>query len=325
MLEDSFLDKFNPYPLTRNGWINTITASYIPTGKDKGPKNYHEICLGDGDRLMVAENTPFGWKNGDKIIVLVHGLSGHYQSFYMIRQAKYFMQQGYKVIRVNLRGCGPGLPIAKKIYHAGRSEDTLTVLKWIHRHYPDSPIVQIGFSLGGNITLKMLGQFADELPETFLAGSAVSAPLRLDDCSDFVHQNRLFELYFLTHVRFEVLQRRRIHKDLNFPKLPMILKSLRHFDNVFTSKVLGFEDSQAYYDFASCFQFLDKIKKPTLIVGSKDDPIADVFNYHKIPNKEHLHVKMTEGGGHVGFLSSKDKLRPSFWIDDYLHRWVEGQ
>lgn len=319
------MEKFNPYPFTKNAWVHTITSSYIPTGKDKAPKNYHEICLGDGDRLMVAENTPRGWKNGDKIAVLVHGLSGNYQSFYMIRQSKYFMQQGYKVVRVNLRGCGPGLAMAKHIYHAGRSDDTLKVLQWIHRHYPDSPMVQIGFSLGGNITLKMLGEFSEELPETFLGGAAVSAPLFLGDCSDHVHENRFFELYFLAHMRLEVLQRRKMHPDFYFPELPLLIKSIRHFDNVFTAPILGYQDSQHYYDYASCFQQLNKIKVPTLIVGSSDDPIADVFNYHKIPNKENLHVKMTDQGGHVGFLSSKDKLRPSFWIDDYLHRWVESR
>lgn len=319
------MENFNPYPFITNGWAQTITSSYIPTGKDKAPKNYHEICLGDGDRLMIAENTPAGWKNGDKIIALVHGLSGHYQSFYMIRQSKYFMSRGYKVIRINLRGCGPGLPIAKEIYHAGRSEDTLNVMKWIHRHYPDSPIIQIGFSLGGNITLKMTGEHAEELPETYKASVAISSPILLDECSDHVHENRLFELYFLAHMRFEVLQRKKMHPDNEFPKLPLLLKSLRHFDDSFTGPILGFKNGQEYYDYASCKYHLDKIKKPTLIVGSKDDPIADVFNYYKIPNKENIHIKITDEGGHVGFLGSKDKIRPSFWIDDYLHRWVENQ
>jgi predicted alpha/beta-fold hydrolase len=318
------LENFNPYPFIKNGWAQTITSSYIPTGRDKAPKDYHEICLGDGDRLMVAENTPAGWRNGDKIIAIVHGLSGHYQSFYMIRQAKYFMSLGYKVVRINLRGCGPGLEIAKEIYHAGRSLDTLHVMQWIHRHYPDSPIVQIGFSLGGNITLKMMGEYAEQLPETMIGSAAVSSPILLDECSDHVHENRLFELYFLTHMRFEVRQRQKMHPDLEFPELPLIIKSLRHFDDTFTGPILGFKNGQEYYDYASCKYHLDKITKPTLIVGSKDDPIADVFNYHKIPNKPNIHVKLTDEGGHVGFLGSKNKIRPSFWIDDYLHRWVEN-
>lgn len=319
------MDTFKNYPFLKNGWAQTITSSYMPTGKDVFPKDYHQICLGDGDQLMIAENTPQGWTDGDRITILVHGLSGNYQSFYMIRQTKYFMEQGHKVVRINLRGCGPGLAYARGIYHAGRSGDTFKVIEHLAKKYPHSPMTQIGFSLGGHITLKMIGEFADQLPETFSAGVAVSAPLWLADCSDHVHENRFFEIYFLTHMRFEVLQRTRQYPDINFPRIPLLAKSIRHFDNVFTAPVLGRKSAQDFYEWASCFPHLNKIKVPTLIVGAKNDPIADIFNYANIPNKENIHVKITESGGHVGFLGSEKNLKPSFWIDDYIHRWVVNQ
>lgn len=151
-------DDFKPIPLLTSPFSQTVVAYYRPPYTDYLESHKHFVSLPDKDVLVLIENTPDSWRPHDRIVVLVHGLSGSHLSNYNIRLSQAFFNKGYKVIRINLRGCGPGLGLARFPHHAGHSDDTRFILYWIAKHYPHSKITQVGFSLGGNITLKMLGE-----------------------------------------------------------------------------------------------------------------------------------------------------------------------
>jgi predicted alpha/beta-fold hydrolase len=234
------------------------------------------------------------------------------------------------VFRMNMRGCGPGQGLAKGIYHSGRSEDTRAVLEWIATNFPNSPITQIGISLGGNATLKMAGEYGSNRP-TFLQGvAAVGAPVDLAACSQRISapQNRLFDLYFSRHLM------RHVHRQsARFPdkvlELPEELlrgrQSLARFDDLYVAPTSGFKSGKHYYEVCSSFPLLDAIHCPALLLAAEDDPIVPVETYYRIPKRRGMDVIVTKRGGHTAYISNRrERHYGRFWMDRVVVDWVLG-
>ena len=191
-------ETFRPLPPFTAGWAQTIAAVYWPQLPAPQPTARHVVPLEDGDSLAVLENCPAGWRPGDRIVVLVHGLVGP-----AARKARcvhpQLLRRGHCVMRVNLRNCGPGFGLARRLYHSGRSGDTRAVLCWLAKRFPESPVTQIGFSLGGNITLKMAGEDGDSPSGRLDSIVAVSAPVDLAACAARLErpENHFFDRYFV--------------------------------------------------------------------------------------------------------------------------------
>jgi predicted alpha/beta-fold hydrolase len=318
------LNKFYPFPFARSGYLQTIYGYYWPILKPSKPDRFHHVRLPDGDILVVAENRPRHWQPGSRIMLLVHGLGGSYQSTYMQRMCRRLHKKGYMVLRLNLRHCGPGKGLARKVYHAGVSEDTRSILQWIQRAYPGSPVTQIGFSLGGNVTLKMAGEDGSRPSGNLDSVVAVSPPVDLEAAGLRMAQpeNRLFEKAFVQEMIADTKLMLKMFPDMEpieFPKKP----SLRAFEELFATHRAGFKDTKEYYDKCSSIHYIPEIKIPTLIVSSADDPVVDSAALTRLPHAENLDVILTERGGHVGFLgwgTTYDEIR---WSDQLVARWLE--
>lgn len=156
--------------------LQMILANFWPIGRPP-PSHEQLIDIGNGDQLACAISTP---KNFTKTIVLIHGLGGDQTARYMVRLARKFYAKGFKVVRVNLRNCGPGKGLSKLPYNSGTSGDILHVVQYLKKTSPHSDITVIGFSLGGNIALKLAGELhKNDLLEHVIA---VCPPLDLDSC-----------------------------------------------------------------------------------------------------------------------------------------------
>lgn len=318
------LNRFYPFPFARSGYLQTIYGNYWPILKPSRPDQYHHVHLPDGDVLVVAENKPDTWQPGSRIMLLVHGLTGSYESTYMQRTCRRLNKKGYLVLRLNLRFCGPGRGLAKKPYHAGVSDDTRFVLQWIKRAFPNSPVTQIGFSLGGNVTLKMAGEDGSRPSGNLDSVVAVSPPVDLRAASLRMSQpdNRLFEKVFVN-----ALIKENGHMDAAFPDLrPLNLPArprLRDFEHSFVTDRAGFKSVDDYHDQCSSLHYIPEIKIPTLILCSADDPVVDGRALARIPHSPDLDVILTERGGHCGFLgwgTTYDEVR---WSDQVVARWLE--
>lgn len=318
------LNKFYPFPFARSGYLQTIYGSYWPILKPSRPDCFRHVRLKDGDVLVLAENRPKAWKPGSRIMLLVHGLTGDYQSTYMQRMCRRLYKKGYMVLRLNLRHCGPGRGLARRTYHAGVSDDTREVIEWIARVYPVSPVTQIGFSLGGNITLKMAGEDGSRPSGNLDSVVAVSPPVDLEASSARLSlpENRLFERSFVQAMMSDIRLMQEMWPDLERVSLPE-KPSVRGFEEMFAVSRAGFASASDYYAKCSSLPYIPEIKLPTLILSSADDPVVDGAALARVPHTNNVDVILTERGGHVGFLgwgTTWDEVR---WSDQVVARWLE--
>ena len=318
------LNKFYPFPFARSGFWQTIYGNYWPILKASKPDGFHHVVLDDGDILVIAENRPPEWKPGQRIMLLVHGLTGSYESTYMQRMCRRMHKKGFLVLRLNLRFCGPGKGLARKAYHAGVSEDTREVIEWIKLKFPNSPVTQIGFSLGGNLTLKMAGEDGSRPSGNLDSVVAVSPPVDLEGSSlrMAAPENQLFERVFVKNLARDTRLMLKTFPDMEPFEIPKTL-SLRAYEEIFATHRAGFKSAKDYYDKCSSMHFIPEIKIPTLIVSSIDDPVVDVRALAKVPHGNNVDIILTDRGGHVGFLgfgTTWDEVR---WSDQAVARWLE--
>lgn len=309
---------FQPPKYLSNPLFQTIVPYYLPTGNSKPPIQRGVVDLEDGDRLLLAVSRPPGWKEGDRIVLLIHGLAGSEDSSYLLRICSKLYKKGYLVVRANLRSCGPGRGMASRPYHSGRSEDARAVLNWLAKNYPKSPISQIGFSLSANITLKMLGEDDSLIVPNLDSAMAISPPLNLRSSAEKITKNyfKIFNYFFLLRLKKDVADIL-----VDFPQLPKVewpkKMNLIDFDHLYTAPRSGFKDAFDYYDSVSSLQFVPQIKRKTLILLSLDDPIVDTTGLDKIKIPDSVDTIQLNTGGHVGFLEPK-----RFWMDETIIDWL---
>jgi predicted alpha/beta-fold hydrolase len=272
-----------------------------------------------GDRTTATLN----WAQGPHrrpLALLVHGLTGCEDSAYMRATAAALLRAGYPVLRLNQRGAGTSRSLCRHRYHAGRSEDLARAIAGLPARATAQGVVAVGYSLGGNVLLKYLGEYGRGAPLS--AAVAVSAPLDLAaTCrSMMAPRNALYHRYFLGELRAETLgegarptpeERRAV----------LAARSIREFDDAFTAPRNGFAGAEDYYRRCSSANFLGAIEVPTLLVHSEDDPIvpAAPFQAREWRTNPRLLPLLLRRGGHVGF----HDRRGGTWHDRAILRFFE--
>ena len=269
---------------------------------------------------------------------MFHGLGGSIDSFYTIGMLKAIVKHGWIGVLMHFRGSGDKTNRHAKAYHSGATEDPSEFLPYLKETYPNRPLFAMGFSLGGNVLAKYLGEQGKNSP---LDGAVViSAPLRLAPCAKRLDKNfsRIYQQYLLMRLKQGMKQKLQYLKH-NFPikiteKQLMKIKTLREFDNRLTGPLHGFANADDYYEKCSGAQYLDNIATPTLIIHAVDDPF---MTKHVPPSEAEISdavlVELSYTGGHVGFLSGKHPLKPTFWLEqraplyiaEQIERWKKQQ
>ena len=276
-----------------------------------------------GDRVTAVLHLPrAGTEGGRPVVVLIHGLTGCEDSFYIRASAAHLLRTGFPVLRLNLRGAGPARPLCKLQYHAGRSEDVRAILSALPPRVTAAGVVAVGFSLGGNLLLKYLGETGSRAP--ILAAATVSAPLDLTATAHRIAAPRsaLYHWYFLRECQREALapaaevtpeERREVLRAQN----------LWEFDERFTAPRNGFEGAAEYYKQNSSRLFIDEIAVPTLLIHALDDPIVpdEPYRQYDWRRNRHLLPMLQPKGGHVGF----HDRRGGTWHDRAIQTFFEQQ
>jgi uncharacterized protein len=297
-------DIFNPSGFYRNGHFQTI----IPNKFRKIPNPYLKrvrLELKDGDFIDLDCHQT----QQKKLVILVHGLEGSSASRYMLGATRQFVNLGYDVVALNQRSCSGEMNRLPQLYHHGLTGDLKEALAFLAPNY--ETVFLLGFSLGGNQVLKLMGETPEHLPGNLRAAMAVSAPIFLPTCVSKIHepQQWVYQKMFLNELKAKVAIKAQQFPDLFDTSKLQETKNLYDFDNNFTAPVFGFKNGQDYYQKASSWPFLPHIERPVLLLNALDDPMlsAECFPINLAANHPHFHLCQTQYGGHVGFYNNQLK------------------
>lgn len=309
--------QFIPAWYLRNPHVQTLAANLI---KPPMPEvEYETISLDDGDRLTLAHGTA----NGPDRVLVLHGLEGSLNSAYARRILAHLNESQIPVTLMFFRGCD-GKPNEKaRSYHSGDTGDLKQVINHLTTHGTQR-LALLGYSLGGNVTLKYLGEGHDH-PQ-IICGTAVSVPLNLDICAKRMDRgfSKIYQYELLHRLKDKVKRKRRLLINAGFDP-DRVSRNFVDFDDAYTAPLHGFQDAQHYYRECSSRQFLQHINKPTLIIHAIDDPF---MTETVIPDQNELspHVKLelSQHGGHVGFIE-KGLWKQQNWLEPRIHRWLSTE
>jgi len=316
------IQAFRPLPCLTHPHLQTIVAAKFTWSREP-PSTTHLVALSDGDKIALEVSTPREWQPHDPTVVLLHGLCGCHRSPYMQRLAHKCWRSGLRAIRMNLRGCGSGRGLARHPYHSGRSADVLAVLESLLRTTPQSPVTLIGFSLGGNLVLKLAGELSAAVPDNLQHVIAVCPPADLIACSRLLQQpaNRFYNRYFTRLLCAEVIDRHSRFPDLLHPDLPAEL-SLYAFDEYYTAPQCGFRDALDYYRQCSAAPLVPRLTVPCHILFAADDPLIDARVFDGVALPPNVRVIRTRYGGHLGFLGRPGGAAGYRAMDAQLLVWI---
>ena len=273
---------------------------------------------GTGDVLHATLNQPAEPAADLPLAVLVHGLTGCTESHYMRATAAVLLRRGMRVLRVNLRGAGPSRPFCQEQYHAGRTEDLRSVLAQIPEPLTRSGIVLVGYSLGANLTLKLLGEGT---PAGVVAAAAVSAPIDLSETSRRMMSRRNFFYHrrVVARMKEEVLG---MPIPEQYKAAVRKVRNCYEFDDRFTAPRNGWRSADEYHQVNSAVRFMGGIRVPTLVIHALDDPWipADAYLSFDWNSNPGLTPLLPRSGGHVGFHGAGADP----WHDQCLVKFLEA-
>jgi uncharacterized protein len=312
---------FRPHPLVRGGHLQTVAGAYWPGRFDLTRTRQHQVALPDGDTIVLHDDGP---AEGRTVALLVHGLGGCGQSSYMLRSSAKLRARGSRVFRMDLRGCGAGLALARQPLHAGRSDDAGATLAYLSNLCPGLPIHLVGFSMGANIVLKLAGELAAGAPPSLASVMAVSPPIDLVACSKAIGRSLggVYDRRFLRNLIRHVGERSKCVPDAAHHPLVPRPKTLFDFDNRFTAPLSGFAGVEDYYTRASSAPLLANIAVPTLIIAAASDPIVPVTPFERASYSPTTQVAIAPCGGHLGFVAARGIDADRRWLDWRVVEWV---
>lgn len=281
-----------------SGHLETIyPALFRKVSGIRGPER-KRIETPDGDFLDLD-----WWTEGSKrLLILQHGLEGSSDRAYILGMAKHFLGNGFDVLAWNFRGCSGEMNRTARYYHSGATDDLDLVVNVAAAQYQD--ITLLGFSLGGNLTLKYLGEAARD--EKIKRAVAISTPLDLDAGSDNLMKlkNRLYERRFLNNLRKKIIEKADAMPNKIDRSLLKKVKTLRDFDEYYTAPLHGFKNAADYYARCSSKFFLKGIQVPTLILNALNDPLltGESLDPQVVNGLKNIYFETTDHGGHVGFV-----------------------
>lgn len=294
--------------LLRNRHLQTILGAVLRHGKQLAFAE-ERLELADGDFLDLRWHR----HQHNRLAILSHGLEGSANQGYVQDMAGALVAHGWDALAWNFRGCSEEPNRLVRLYHSGATEDLRAVIEHAAQQY--SRIALIGFSLGGNLTLKYLGE-APPHPAV-VSGVAVSAPIDLASSArnlDIRWSNRIYLRRFIRSLIAKVEA-----KALRFPgeidaRDIRALRTFQEFDDRYTSRLHGFRDAADYWAQASARQYLHQITIPALLLNALDDPFLapECFPFPEAEQNPWLHLEASETGGHLGFLEFDHGLRPWF-------------
>jgi predicted alpha/beta-fold hydrolase len=285
--------------MTLYAWAKRRALTALPAAEPR----YFDVAA--ETRVLAHCNWQPGRTSAPTLLAL-HGLEGSSEAHYMRGLADKAFASGFNVVRLNQRNCGGTEHLSRGLYHSGLTADPLFVLKELGERDGLSRFVVAGYSLGGNISMKLAGELGAAAMPDVKAFAAVSPVIELEDCMQSIErrENRIYEWNFCRN-----LQGRMRRKSKHFPGLFNLdglwkIWSIRAFDDRYTAPHHGFNGANDYYHRASAMRIIDKVARPALILSAADDPFVPprIFDAPAVKNNPNITTVITQTGGHCAFI-----------------------
>ncbi len=300
---------FVPHRLFKQGDAQTIGAYLWPRRFRSGDRT------GDEERLFQVEPgsqvlARCRWqpdRAAQPTLVMWHGMEGSTASSYMLTTADKMFRAGFNVVRVNFRNCGGTEHLSPTLYHGGLTGDLRMVIAELIEHDHLSQLFVAGFSLGGNMVLKLAGEYGESPPPELRAICAVSPSIDLRASTNLIARRRnwIYQRDFLRRLKNRIKVKEKLFPDLYDSRGLKGIRSVEQFDNSYVAPAFGFADANDYYAKASSLPFISRIRIPTLIIHAEDDPFIPFAPMRdpSITSNPYVLLVGTERGGHVAFVS----------------------
>ena len=322
---------FEPYPLLRNPHAQTLVCAFLPRKFPRLPRGVsREFEVEPGTRIRAECH----WQRPPEekpTLVLVHGLEGSCESGYMLGLAEKAFAVGWNAVRLNQRNCGGTESLTPTLYNSGLSGDYRAVLTELVERDGLPEVFFAGYSMGGNLVLKMAGEFAGAAPPQLKGVAGVCPCIDLARCADALSlpANFLYEAHFVRHLKGRIRRKACLFPG-RFDLAPLSqVRTVREFDDAITAKYCGFQGVADYYERSSALRVVSEIQVPTLIVTAQDDPFVPfaTFSDRSVVENPQIHIVAPEHGGHCAFISRHGDER--FWVEarlmDFFARCISSR
>ena len=311
--------RYEPRKRLRNGHLMTIYAWGKPRTFPALPppeERYFEVA----PDAKVLAHCHWQANRGERPALLaLHGLEGSSSAHYMRGLADKAWRRGFNVVLLNQRNCGGTEALCAGLYHSGLTADADHVIGELTRADGIPHIVVAGYSLGGNLALKLAGEYGDNPPPELRGVCAVSPVIELDACVRALErrQNFAYQWNFVRGLKARMRRKVRCHPG-RFPLEPLArVRTVRDFDEAYTAPHFGFRDASDYYHRASAMRVIHRVRVPALVITADDDPFvaSSAFTDARIAGNRHLQVIITRHGGHCAFLAPAVNGDDGYWAE----------
>jgi len=315
-----FLDEpFHPRRPFRGGHAQTLIGNFLPR-RNEMPAGEERLFPVEPDVQVLCHCHWQSAREQAMTLIIVHGLEGSSESGYAIGTGSKAWRAGMNVVRMNMRNCGGTEGLGPTLYNSSMSADVGAVAQTLIQQDGLGKLALAGFSMGGNLVLKLLGEWGALAPPQVRAAVGISPAMDLAASADALHEgfNRIYEMKFLRGLRRRTQRKAALYPGRYETRYLRGIHSLRDFDDQITARYCGFADAQDYYTRAASARVLENITVPTLVLHAKDDPFIRVLppTREKLLANPHITYIETEHGGHCTFLAE---------ANGYDGRWAECQ
>jgi predicted alpha/beta-fold hydrolase len=255
-------------------------------------------------------------------LIALHGLNGSSEAHYMRGLAAKAFARGMNVVRLNQRNCGDTEHLAEGLFHSGLTADAAHVIDELSNVDGITAIGVAGYSLGGNLALKLAGEYGAHAPAALVGVAAVSPIIEISECTRALErsENWLYEWNFVRDLKRRMKRKEQCHPGrFDLTKLNAV-KTVREFDETYTAPYFGFRNAEDYYHRASAMRVIGRIRVPALVITAEDDPFVPSAPFHDptVAGNPHIDLRISAHGGHCGFVGDRSGMDDGYWAENRI-------
>jgi len=320
------METFEPRASLRRGHWMTLYGWGNPRYFPRLPAPVRRVFDVARDARVLAEChwQPRAWEH--PTLLALHGLNGSSQAHYMRGLASKAFARGFNVIRLNQRNCGGTEHLSRGLFHSGLTTDVARIIHELAEVDGLPAIAVSGYSLGGNLALKLAGEYGAHPPAALVGVAAVSPIIEIEQCTRALErpENWIYEWNFVRDLKKRMRLKARLYPGQYDLTTLAAVKTVRQFDQVVTAPHFGFRSASDYYHRASAMRVIDRIRIPALIITAEDDPFvpAEPFHDPKVTGNPHIDLHVLKHGGHCGFIGERSGEDDGYWAEKKILDFV---